>query len=402
MIEITREIDGAADFEVGRPRTAPLVYDLTWPQEGEAPGLVLVIAGFGGDTDGEYSKGLRRHILETTGMASVSVRYHAFHARPNNGAALRIDPNEQAYLIGVAMLAQAKVKNLTNFAEVVRGLAAAKANVSPKVWLDPAHGEAQNFGVIQALDHLHVIADLMENAPAFDTRRIVALGSSHGGYIAHMIAKFAPSTLAAVIDNSSYCQPPMNYLAIGETPELTVAYEGLSLHARVASAWSISDRQAPNFYDRDRDLIRDLRYPPHIAAMRAAASDAGTQYFMVNAALDTISPPPVKERQQAALARAGFASELDLIGQDQIDGRLFKSVSHGLGCSLKGLFDRYIGRVVPREVEIDAVQGSVVEYACVDRGYRFRHSATAPYVACEVYDLHEDSTAEVPAASAAA
>ena len=356
MIEITRQIDGAPDYELGVPRAAPLTYDISWPQEGEAPGLVLVIAGFGGDTDGEYAKGLRRHIVETTGMGAVSVRYHAFHARPNNGGAIRIDAADQAYLIGVAALAKAPVKNIANFHDLVVGLAAAKVEINPKVWVDPAHGEAQNFGLIQALDHLCVIADLMENAPPFDTRKIVALGSSHGGYIAHLIAKIAPSTLAAVIDNSSYCQPPMNYLAIGEKPEFTVTYEGLTLHARVKSAWTMSDREAPNFYDRDRDLIRDLRYPPHVAAMRAQAEDAGTQYFMVNAAVDTISPPPVKQRQQAALASAGFSSELDLIGPDQIDGRVFKAVTHGLNASLKGLFDRYIDRVVARRVEPDAVR----------------------------------------------
>ncbi|MBL8554371.1 MAG: DUF2920 family protein [Phenylobacterium sp.] len=401
MIEITREIAGAPDYEVGKPRTAGLAYDITWPQEGEAPGLALVISGFGDDTASDYSAGLRRHIVETTGMGAVSVRYHAFHARPTNGGAISIDPSEQAYLIGAAILAKAQVRNITDFREVVQALAAAKANVAPKVWIDPAHGERQNFGLIQALDHLLVIGDLMENAPPFDAGRIVALGSSHGAYIAHLMAKIAPSTLAAIIDNSAYAQPPMNFLAMGDLPEITIGYEGLNLHARTRSAWTLSDRNAPDFYSRDRDLIRDLRYPPHIAAQRAAAEDAGTQYFMVNAAWDPVSPPEVKQRQQAALARAGFAAELDIIGEDRIDGRLFKTVSHGLGCSLKGLFDRYIGRVRNREVSPDAVQATMTDYACVDRGYRFRHSPVAPYVTCEVYDLFEDAVVQAGSAAAA-
>lgn len=401
MIEITREIDGAVDVEAGKPRSAGLAYDITWPQEGEAPGLVLVIAGFGDDTNSDYSAGLRRHIVETTGMGAVTVRYHAFHARPTNGGAISIDPSEQAYLIGAALLAKAKVRDITNFRDVVRGLAAAKADIAPKVWIDPAHGERQNFGILQALDHLMVIGDLLENAPPFDAARIVALGSSHGAYIAHLMAKMAPSTLAAIIDNSSYAQPPMNFLAIGDLPEITIGFEGLNLHARTRSAWTLTDRNAPDFYSRDRDLIRDVRYPPHIATQRTAAADGGTQYFMVNAAWDTVSPPDVKRRQQAALARAGFEAELDIIGQDKIDGRLFKTVSHGLGCSLKLLFDRYIGRVRPRGVAPDAVQGSTIEHACVDLGYRFRHSTTAPYVTAEVYDLFEEPAAE-PAASQAA
>lgn len=390
MIEITREIEGAADFEAGQARTAPLVYDATWPQEGEAPGLVLVIAGFGDDTNGDYSRSLRKHILETTGMAAVSVRYHAFHARPSNGGAIAIDAAEQAYIMGAATLTKS-FKTPGNFRDAVRALAAAKVDIAPKVWIDPANGERQNFGVIQALDHLAVIGDLIENAPPFDTGRIVALGSSHGGYIAHLIAKFAPSTLAGIIDNSSYAQPPMNYMAMGDLPEVTIGYEGLTLHARVRSAWSLTDRAAPNFYDRDRDLIRDLRYRPHVEAMQRATRDGGTRYFMVNAAHDTISPPDVKRRQHAALARAGFDAELSVIDQDGIDGRVFKAVTHGLDCSLKGLFDRYIDRVGRRDVEPDARQGSTIEYACVDRGYRFRHSTSAPYVAAETYDLFDEA-----------
>jgi len=399
MIEITRETEGAPDFELGLPRTAPLRYEVTWPQEGEAAGLVLVIAGFGDDTSSDYSRNLRRHIVETTGMAAVSVRYHAFHARPTNGGAMRMDPSEQTSLVGMAVLNKARVTDYNNLRALARGLAAVKPDATAKVWIDPADGEYQNFGLMQALDHLCVIGDLIENAPSFDTRRIVALGSSHGGYIAHMIAKIAPATLAAIIDNSSYVQPPMSYLAIGDQPEVHLGFEGLVLHGRVRSAWTVSDRAEPNFYGRDHDLIRDLGFPPHVAAMRAAAADDGARYFMVNAAHDTLSRPEAKRRQHTVLTRAGFTSELSIVGADGIDGRLFKSFTHGLGCSLKGLFDRYIGRVTARRTDPDAVQGSVIAYDCVDRGYRFIHSPVAPYVAAEMYELYETGELAVEAAA---
>lgn len=148
MVEITREIDGAPDFELGLPRTAPVQYDITWPQEGEAPGLVLVIAGFGGDTAKGYGQALRRHIVETTGMAAVSVRYHAFHARPENGAAVRISPREHAYLIGEAAMRGAPVKDYSNLTSLAKGLMAVKAQVRARVEADPPHGEYQNFGVV--------------------------------------------------------------------------------------------------------------------------------------------------------------------------------------------------------------------------------------------------------------
>ncbi len=390
MIEITREIDGAVDFELGHSRTAPLRYDITWPAQGEAAGVVLVISGFGDDTASDYSRKLRRHVVETTGMGAVSVRYHAFEARPNNGGQVTIDAREQIYLLGLAMIHGVKV-DMSESALVLADAVAKVDNRSRvRAIIETGSGEAQNFGVLQALDHLCVIGDLIANAPPFDVRRIVALGTSHGGYIAHLMAKFAPSTLAAIIDNSSYAQPPMNYLGIGDEGELTLTAGAAMMDAGVRSAWSVSNRQARNFYGRDQDLIRDARYPPHLAAARAAAADRGTQYFMVNSTVDSISPPAQKRRQHAALVQAGFDAHLQIIGQDGIDGQLFKTLTHGLGCSLKGLFDRHIGQVRPREVDPDVMQGRVMTYDTVDLVYRFRHTPEAPHVAAEMAELYPE------------
>ncbi|PZQ64064.1 MAG: hypothetical protein DI570_06880 [Phenylobacterium zucineum] len=387
MIEITREIIGAADFELGQVRKAPLRYDITWPAEGEAAGVVLVISGFGDDTSSDYSRKLRGHIVETTGMGAVSVRYHAFEARPNNGGKVVVDPREQVYLLGLAMVHGVKV-DMSESALVLADAVGKVDNRSRvRAIIETGSGEPQNFGVIQALDHLCVIGDLIANAPPFDVRRIVALGTSHGGYIAHLMAKFAPSTLAAIIDNSSYAQPPMNFLGIGDESEFTLTAGAAVMDATVRSAWTVSDRQARNYYGRDQDLIRDARYPPHLAAARAAAADHGTQYFMVNSTVDSISPPALKRRQHAALVQAGFDAHLEIIGPEGIDGQLFKMLTHGLGCSLKGLFDRHIGQVRSRTVDPDVMQEAVITYDGVDLVYRFSHTLDAPHVVAETAEL---------------
>ncbi len=386
VIEISREIEGASDHELGQPRLTPLRYDVTWPEEGEAAGLVLVIAGFGDDTASDYSRKLRRRIVEQTGMAAVSVRYHAFESRPANGACLHIGAREHVYLIGLAMVHNLPLPDYSDALSIAEAIGRVHPQARIRAEIETGSGDRQNFGVIQALDHLCVIGDLIEHAPAFDRRRIVALGSSHGAYIAHLMAKFAPSTLAAVIDNSGYVQPPMSFLAIGDAPEVVVKMGDAYLEAAVRSAWTTTERSAPDFYSRDRDLIRDVGYPLHVQTARAAAADRGTQFFMVNSCRDPISPPDAKRRQHAALVRAGFSAELSMVEEGGLDGVLFKSLDHGLGCSLRSLFDRYVGNVRAREVDPDAVQSSTVSYDCVDVGYRISHSPVAPYVVAEVYD----------------
>ena len=387
MHDETREIEPPRDFETGLIRSQPLRYHLTWP-EGRAKGLVFVIPGFGGDTDCRYAKRLRHHIAKTHGLAAASVRYHCIEARPTNGATRTIGEREHLMLVGLAALRGVRIDDPRDLDEVIFKLAAAGEAALIQGVLEPGQGETQNFGLLQAMDHLAALGDMLERGPAFDSRRVVAFGSSHGGYIAHMMAKIAPRSLAMVLDNSGYVQPPMAYLGIGSSPELVEVQDGLQFLLRTRSAWTVDDRAAPNFYDRNWDLIRDMGFPPHLAAMRAAAGGgAATRYLMFNAAEDDVSDPGAKLRQARALQAAGFEADLRLVGQADIDGVMFKRLVHALDASLKTLFDHCAQHIPSRSVLLDAERGSAVAYDCVDIGYRFAHGARAPYVTGQTVDL---------------
>ena len=397
----TRRIVGPDDFELGHPREGLLEYTVSWSGKGTAKGLVFLISGFGGDADPEYARKLRRHMVDVHGLVAVSVRYHCSRSRPEVGASVRIDAREQILLAGLAAMHGRPVSNPNDIGEL-----AAKLAGLPEVMaygeIVPGGGEYQNFGVLQAMDHLAVLGDLLARGPAFDRQRIIAFGSSHGGYIAHLMAKLAPSTFAAVIDNSAYAQPPIHYLGAGRGAEYTCSVGGtLQLHCRTLSGWSFDERGAPNFYGRDNDVLRDAAHPPHLEAMRAAAQGDPTQYLMVISAEDHISPPEAKRRQAAALRQAGFDARLELIGPDQIDGVVFKAPVHGLGASLRGLFDRMAPLIAEGERRLDVEAGSEVVYRCVDRAYRFVHGGREPWVRGEMFDLYPLAEPAVPAAAAA-
>ncbi|HTI66733.1 MAG TPA: DUF2920 family protein [Caulobacteraceae bacterium] len=386
MHEQTREIEGAEDFETGKPRTTPLRYSVAWPETGPVSGLVFLIAGFGADADPRYAEKLRRHVARSYGLAAVSVQYHCVQSRPETGAALRLDQPQHLQLAGLAQAYGIKVADWRDLA----GLCAAFAGtpITPQVpaFLDPPGGDTQNFGLVQAMDHLRVLGDLIARGPAFDVRRVVALGSSHGGYIAHMIAKLAPGTLAAVVDNSAYVQPPTNYGGGGGAAEYLVQYGGVQLLCRTARAFNFDDRDRPDFYGRDQDLIRDTGYPPHLEAMRAAAPDGGTRFRMANAAIDAISDPQRKAVQAARLAAGGFDVRLRIVTEAELDGRLFKRLVHGLDASLAAFADVHLPDCPARGVEPDLMRGTTVDYACVDQVYRFRHFDRFPYVSGERFD----------------
>lgn len=384
MQTIRREIPGPADFELGRKRASPLAYVADCP-DGPARGLAFLIAGFGGDTDSGYAEALRRHVVETHGLIAVTVRYHCFGSRPATGARLEIEVRDHLAMVGLAALHKVPLGDAGDIVDVARRLAAAGVAADAAAILKPARDEQQNFGITQAMDHLAVLADLLTDGPDFDSRQIVALGSSHGGYIAHLMAKIAPRTLALVIDNSSYTQPPMAYLGAAEATEWAAPLvDGVNLRCRVESAWSLSDRNADNFYDRDRDLIRDVAYPPHLRAVRAAAGETATQFRMVNSSRDTLSPPVLKQRQVAVLRALGFDAQLLIVEEEHLDGRLFKSLDHGLDASLAALFDLGVADLAPRERGVDMTRGTAIVFDGIDKSYRFAHGAVAPFIEGQV------------------
>lgn len=384
MQTIEREIDGPADFELGRPRTAPLAYTASFP-DGPAKGLVFLIPGFGDDTADGYAAALRRHVVEDHAMAAVSVRYHCYGSRPATGAKIEIDGRDIVTLLGLAMRNGVKIGDQQDVIDIAKRLHAGGVAAQARGTLKPARGEYQNFGVIQAMDHLAVLGDLIVQGHDFDRSRIVALGSSHGGYIAHMMAKIAPRTLALVIDNSSYTKPPIDYLGTPTSVEYRAPLSGqVMAFLRLESAWSYLDRSAPNFYDLDRDLIRDMAYPVHIGASRETAGATATIFRMVNSSVDTTSPPDDKRRQVAALRALGFDAQLSIIEEEHLDGRIFKTLDHGLNASLAGLFDMAIDGLEPRDGDLDGAAGTVVSFEGVDKVYTFAHSAQAPYVAGQV------------------
>lgn len=375
----SHEIEGAADFETGAVRATPLRYTISRPDAGEAKGLVFLIPGFGGDAGPGYAEALRRHVVHKHGFAAVSVQYHCIQARPENGAGVRLDLREHLQLVGMATVYGLKVADWNDLAALCAAFAAAPIRPQVPAVIDCPGGDKQNFGLVQALDHLRVLGELIGKG-GFDVRRIIALGSSHGGYIAQLMAKIAPGTLAAVIDNSSYTRAPTAYAGGGAAPECVTVMGGVQLLCRTSRAWSYDDRAAPNFYGPDQDLIRHLAYPQHLAIQRAASPDGGARYRMANAAVDAISSPQAKREQAAALAAAGFDARLQVVGEADLDGRLYKKMVHGLDASLKAFCDLHLPDCPARGVDPDLMRGVTVDYPGIDETYRFRHFDRFPYV----------------------
>jgi pimeloyl-ACP methyl ester carboxylesterase len=188
-------IDAHHDFEFNSALCRKIDYSISLP-EGDIDGLVVFIAGFGDDA-GSYRDNFQNHISNEYSMACLAVDYHCFFSRPNNGGAISIEPQVMAMLRTITgCVSNESVDTVLSTAEKMR----ANHQIPLRVpgLIVPKNNEYQNFGILPALDHIYAINDIFLKYPQIP-KKIIAVGSSYGGYIANLISKLAPSTLNGCI-----------------------------------------------------------------------------------------------------------------------------------------------------------------------------------------------------------
>lgn len=380
--EIQGSVPGLPDFELGnRPRERPITYTLSLPgdysPENPATGLVFYIPGFGEDNNSAYLKKIHAFIAETYGLAVVSVDYHAILARPEQGCPLMLDPQS---IFVLRLFCQQydlpfDINNLWHICDSLGGIL--PEPVILKGVLEPPHQEYQNFGVLQALDHLTVLNDLINGGLAFDLNNIILVGSSHGGYIAHLITKFAPNTINAVLDNSSYTRAPFSYLGISK--EYFMRFRNLVLDCNLKTHWQFENPSQSDYFGLPQQLIRDTAFPPHLEIMKKQSGRL-PHYYCYNSTQDSLSPITEKRLQQKRLESIGCKCNLQEINEGDIDGVIFKTMDHGMNASMKSLCRMVFPHIVPRETTLDRFRKTILEYDGYSQVYRVEHTDGEPWL----------------------
>lgn len=376
------------DVELGLDRSAPLRYDVAWPDNSSAtpsdltleqstsgnangsrgrdraPGLLLLIPGFGQDNDDGYLHAFRHWAAERFGLACMTVRYHGSLNRPAQGATRQFAQPDVIRLgqcclhYGVPWPDPPATPNLMQLLGQVEAahnqrVAEAKARGEPSDILVLTCGLCCpdgpiNLGLPQALDHLAALHDLTRRH-RYDPANVIALGSSHGGYLAGLINKLAPHTLRAVLDNSGYADPPPRYIDSRSAQVGPDFIENHSASFRFAyhtqSAWTHEAGQ-PHTYHADAHALRNLAHVPHLATSFADAQRPAV-FRCLHAPDDKIAATEEKRGFIAALQNHGLDATLRVVTPADVDGRTIKSLDHGLGLSLRHFFETQFDTLPP-------------------------------------------------------
>ncbi|MCE7997906.1 MAG: DUF2920 family protein [Rhodobiaceae bacterium] len=385
------EIEGQPDFELRTERKKPVAVIAEVPDADMADGLVFIIPGMGGEKDADYSAMLRRYIAAKYNLVAVSVDGHCNTCRPARSTefgdvGLELEGDSLLDALSRYVIAGGQIdRKLETHADILGMLrAAAPMQFAIKTVLNPPDNQYQNFGLLSAMDHLCALNALCDSDLRFDTSNVLCVGSSHGGYIAHMMHKLAPNSFNGIIDASAYTETATAFID-GGWKEANITDGNLIYTCSTRQQWQFSRPGSPSFFGPDRALIRDTAYDVHMAAVTHAA-ERKCQFRMIHSAEDDVSCPALKQRQADVLSTFGFDVTLHLVGPDEVDGKFIKSADHGMGIALNLLFDRYYPTIERREGVIDRELETALTFDGPKFSYRIDHRSSEAQLtaACEL------------------
>lgn len=358
----TRSIKGPDDTELGIARASPLVYHCNAPESGKARGLAFVIPGFDDDVDEGALVELRGRLAAHHGLLAVSVEYHCYRSRLKDGA--RLDLNEEEFA-ALSRLCQGHLVPLLDRNSLVSALERLPSPYEFELHVVPANGDYQNFGVMQAMDHLAVLHDLQaSDGVRFEPRNVIAIGAGHGGYLAHLLAKFAPNAIRAVFDSNARTSLPLSFLfgsAVGGEAPYYYHAGKVRIFPLVRTRW-VRDASKPEDMSVSRQEIRSVTLPSHIGTTRLASRRLCTYRSVVSAGC----PADVAREKQVqgdALREAGF--DVAILSQANRD----VEPSGASAAMLSALFDEHYPALLPMEGDSDGCLSSSVAYLSGDMLY---------------------------------
>lgn len=394
----TYEIDSCDDVELGIKRESKLEFKLWYDDEKSPKALVFIVQGMGADISSiQY---VSDYMVRNFSVAVVGVNYHCIGNRPQTGSTFYLDDIDKLILKtsceAVDLKLPFEVEKIQNYEQmneifhyinhsIIKGKQ--EGRFSPHYFLNlhvsmqPAKNEYQNFGVMQAQDLLNVALYLKSHS-SFDTMDrnmpVIMIGSSHGGYLAHLAAKFAPWLIDGVIDNSAYAKFLWRVVGFGKEIDFMQYaefatfnfFQNIRVCCSSKTLWT-SNSTSPNFFSPARRKIRNILEKDHLQNQAKYTKTHFTSYHSLK---DEYVSLEEKIELYKELSNLGFDASLNSITKEsQIDGKFIKNLNHGMGISIKLLIKEELLKMLEKikQSPKEDYKEKCVAYPCEDLIYHF-------------------------------
>ena len=177
-------------------------------------GLLLFIAGFGGNASSNVYKKMRNELADRYNLVTIQCDYFGwkFMQQADKIKVPNFDINKMNQVFTKEDMKKIYKAGKFDFDEFLKN--AIKYDLNITVSADLSGETLEDFndmGIMQAIDNitavLRVMAILYDNGYEFNAKKVIAYGHSHGAYLSYLCNAFAPTLFSLIIDNSAWIYP---------------------------------------------------------------------------------------------------------------------------------------------------------------------------------------------------
>ena len=398
------EIKSTDDIELNIKRNSLLEFKVSFDDEKPMKALFFFIAGIRNGDYAGYEEHLAEFVVKEFEVAVIRVDYHCIGFRPQTGATLYMDKRDKEILIGAfkgvvdfpasflneqildSGAAYKLCHSINDFIANLKlqGIVRKEFRSSLSITMQPTKNEYQNFGIMQALDILNALCFVKKNPPFKLAKdyKILLFGTSHGGYLALLCAKFAPWLIDAVVENSGYVDVPLRLLGFGKEIDYETMHESsveeqsfkenLVLLVSTKTHFT-TDTNSPNCFTKAHQRIRN---PLDKAQLQIQSAHHKPVFVSYHGAKDDLALAQDKQKFYEILQNLGYNATLHLIkDESEIDGKFIKNLEHGMGMSLKTLIQKELPPLLARKFTHEKNEKHEIIYPSENLEYHFKERA---------------------------
>ena len=404
------EITSTDDIELGIKRKSKLEFKVSFDDTKPMKALFVFINGIRSADYAGYEEHFAEFVVKEFEVAVLRVDYHCIGFRPQTGATFYMDKKDkeifarqvniiekvcrtsiglpQNFLNDEIIDEEESYKNLNSLDKIIQTLknqnrAAPNALAPLSISLQPTKDEYNNFGIMQALDIINSIYFVRKNSAKFKlskTPKTLLFGTSHGGYLGFLCAKFAPWLIDAVVENSGYVVVPLRFYSVGKDIDFvqfceveTNSFENITLCTFTKTHFT-ADTNLPNFFCKAR---LDIRNPLNESQLKTQAKHQNKPIFVsYHSVRDGLDSAQNKEKFFQILQNSGFEASLRVVkDESEIDGKFIKNLEHGMGMSMKSLIKKELPPLLARHFTHEKDEKREIAYKSENLEYKFKEKA---------------------------
>jgi predicted esterase len=294
----------------------------------EDTGILLFIAGYGGNANSNVYKKMREQFADKYNLVTVQCDYfgYEFMQGSKNIDTSELNKETLSKLFSKEEIKEIYNENKLDFNKLIE--IGSKYNIVLNLKENLSEESLENFndmGIMQSLDNIAAILKVMsiiyENGYEFNTKKVILYGQSQGAYLSYLCNRFCPTLFSSIIDNSSWLYPEyllsnryLTYLS----GNLTINVEFEYLAKKINSG----------------NKILDLNY-------LYSSFENNCEIIAYHGITDNLITHFKKKDFCRKIKKCSYSE----ITKDKVDGEIFKSTNHGLDADFLKLFDYTIKKL---------------------------------------------------------